>query len=107
MASSITTVKIAITSTSTPYSFGTGTTSTSTTNTTPANNGMIATFQNQGAATITIGGSDILTAGGVTLAANGTYQLVGSSPSNIQLNDWFVISTSSAAVAVVQILKKV
>lgn len=107
MPSSVTTVKISITSTSTPYNFGTGTTATSTSNTTPANKGLLATFQNQGAATITVGGSDVVTVGGITIAANGTYQVIGGSPSSVQLNDWFVSSTSSAAVALVQLVKYV
>ena len=103
---------------SSPYSFATGTTATST-GTTAADKGVEVTFQNQstGSPNIYIGGPDLTISisatsttgvGGIQIAPGGSYT-VGKrhAPSAIQMSEWFVISTSSNATCVAQLLKAV
>lgn len=119
MASSITTYRIVTLTTSTPYNFVTGTTATSTGNAVPANKGVTINFQNQstGATDVYVGGSDLTISigatsttgvGGIKLSQNGSYSIEprhGASAINMQ--DWFVCSTSSNSICVAQLLRMV
>jgi len=119
MPSSLTTYRVVTLSTSTPYNFVTGTTATNTGVPLAANKGVEVTFQNQstGATNIYVGGSDLTISvgatsttgvGGIVISQNGAYT-VGkrSNASAIQMQDWFVISTSSNAICVAQLSKAV
>lgn len=112
------TYRIVTLSTSTPYSFTTGTTATST-GTTAADKGVEVTFQNQSTAAtnvyigdsamaISIAATSTTGASGIMIAQNGSYQ-VGKrhAPSAVQMSEWFVISTSSNAICVAQLVKAV
>lgn len=116
---SIKTYRIVTLSTSTPYNFVTGTTATSTSNPVAANKGVTVNFQNQSTAStdVYIGGSDLTISigatsttgtGGIKLAQNGSYTIEPRhAPSAIIMDDWYVISTSSNAICVGQVVRMV
>ena len=116
---SFTNRRIVTASTSTLYSLGTGTTSTNTSPFPTANKGVELTIQNQstGSFDIWVGGSDLSieigsTAtgliGGVQLSQGASYT-VGKrhAPTAIILDEWYICSTSSRAVAQAQLLRMV
>lgn len=117
MASSLTTYRIVTLSTSTPYNFYTGTTASSTGNVPTSSKGVEVTFQNlsTGSTDVYVGGSDLTISIGATSTTGvggiwipqGAAFTVGKrhAPSAIQMQDWFVISTSSNAICVAQLLK--
>lgn len=110
--------RIVTLTTSTPYNFVSGTTATST-STDSGDKGVEVTFQNQstGATNVWIGGSTMaisigttstVGAGGIMISQNGTYS-VGHrhAPTAIQMNDWYVASTSSNAICAAHLVKAV
>ena len=105
---------------STPINFVTGTSATSTGGAAqPVDKGVEVTFQNQSTSAVNIwigdsgvvpviGTTSTLGTGGVILAQNGTYS-VGHrhAPSAIQMNEWYMASTSTAAIAFAILVKAV
>lgn len=110
--------RILTASTSTPYNFVSGTTATST-SASPDDKGVEVTFQNQstGATNVWIGGSTMAIsigststtgAGGIMVSQNGSYSIGHRhAPSAVQMNDFYVASTSSNAVCVAMLVKAV
>lgn len=110
--------RIVTTSTSTPFNFVSGTTATSTSSS-PSDKGCEVTFQNQSTGTtnvwiggstmaISIGATSTNGAGGLMIAQNGTYQIgKRHAPSAIQMNDYYVASTSSNAICVAYLINAV
>lgn len=114
--------RIVTSSTSTPYCLGNGSTAASTSPFAVGNKGVEVFIQNQstGAFDIYVGGSDVAivigatstaagaSTGAVKLAQNGTFSIGNhGSASAVVLDEWFVCSTSSMAVAQVLLLRSV
>jgi hypothetical protein len=100
------------------HNFVTGSTAATGANTLSDNKGVGVIFQNQSTAAtdIYIGGVGIVPSigststsgvGGVKVAQNGIYQLETGAPSGVQMDEWYVTSTSSNAVCVAQLIKAV
>lgn len=120
VGSSVKTYTAQFTSTSTSLAINlvTGTTATSTSNAVAADKGIMLTFQNLStAANVYIGGSDVSPTIGIVIGAattvstnvSNTYVVFSPTGSNsgIQMNDWYVCATTSAAKVVGQLLKPV
>jgi hypothetical protein len=96
----------------TAYNVLTGTTVAPTGPTNYVDKGCEITFQNQGSnssAIIEVGGSDVVTLGGIELNGRSAAYTVGkkSSSSGIQASDWWVTSDIAGQVVVVQLIKSV
>lgn len=111
--------RIVTTTTSTPMNFVTGSTSTASVPYSPDDKGVEVVFQNQstGAFNVWVGGSTMsisvgatstLGAGGVLIAQNGSYSIgKRHAPAAIQMNDYYVASTSSNAICLAHLIKGV
>lgn len=106
-------------SASAPTNFASGTTAAPSANATYLDKGVEVTFQNQSTSAITIyigdssvqtvvGATSTLTTFGLQLAQNGTYAIgKRHSPTAINMNDFWFISTSTAAIAFAHLMKAV
>lgn len=106
--SSLTTIRVVCTNANTAYNLVTGTTSAPTTARDSNYVGDELTVQNQTANSIvSLGGSNVVTVGGVQL----TYQAVANSrsmtPTGIQLQEWWVSSNTPGTVVLVILRKRV
>ena len=96
--------------TSTAINWVTGSTSTATSPVSQLYKGVEVTFQNisTGNTDIWIGGADVAQFNGIWLSQQSAYTIgKRHAPSAIQLQEWYVWSTSSSAKAVCQIVRAV
>lgn len=118
--SSATTYRVVTLTASVPHNFVTGTTATSTSNALTAHKGVEVTFQNQSTSAINvyivnsvsnvpaIGSTSTLGVGGIALSQNTAYTIgKRHAPSAIQMQDWYVVSTSSNGICVAQLVRAV
>lgn len=106
-------------SASAPTNFVSGSTAAPTSNATYVDKGVEVTFQNQstGAVTVYVGDSAVqtvvgststLSSFGISLAQNGTFQIgKRHSPTAINMNDFWFVSTSTVAICTAFLLKAV
>lgn len=102
------TVKITCTNANTAYNVVTGTTSAPTGARNSDYVGEEVTFQNQTSGTVaSVGGSDVVSTGGIQLSYLASATDRGGNPSAIQLQEYWVSSNTNGGVVLVRLRKRV